>query len=55
MEPAGSLPHLQVPATCTYPLQLEQTRLNMLCELLQTFYTSQFQISYNETCVSVKM
>jgi len=35
--------------------QSEHTMLNMVYVLLQTFYTSQFQISYNETCVSVKI
>ena len=55
MEAAGSLPHLQVSATCTYPLQSEHTTLNVVYELLQTFYTSQFHIYYNETCVSVKI
>jgi len=55
MEPAGSLPHLQVPATCTCSLQSEHTKLNMVYELLQTFSTSQVQISYNETYVSVKI
>jgi hypothetical protein len=55
MEIAGSLLHFQVPAISTYSLQSEHARLNVVYELLQTFYTSQFQISYNETWVSVKI